>query len=236
MEGVLPLAEIGAAVGDPARAAMLTALMDGRALTAGELAYCARVAPPTASDHLRTLCDVGLLTVLKQGRHRYFRLASPRVAQMIEAMGVVAAVEAPPRYRPASRIDAQLRVARMCYDHLAGRLAVDIADALIARERLVLDDEGGALTPDGSRWLAELGVALPELSDARRAFCRPCLDWSERRFHVAGHVGTALARHAIDAGWIRRLRDSRAVIVTETGRVAFEKQFGLQLETTAKAA
>jgi DNA-binding transcriptional ArsR family regulator len=236
MTGSIGLAEIGAAIGEPARAAILTALMDGRALTAGELAYFARVTPQTASEHLRRLCELRLLAVLQQGRHRYFRLASPLVAQMVESIGVVATVQAPPRYRPASRVDAAMRAARMCYDHLAGRLAVDIADRMIERAYLALDPEGGELTPAGSRFLAGLGVALPKEAAARRAFCRPCLDWSERRFHLAGYVGAALARHCLDQSWVARVRDSRAVLVTETGRSAFSEAFGVEIAAEKAAA
>jgi len=236
MTGSIGLAEIGAAVGEPARAAILTALMDGRALTAGELAYFARVTPQTASEHLRRLSELNLLTVLQQGRRRHSRLASPLVAQMVESMGIVAAVQIPPRYRPASRADAAVRAARMCYDHLAGRLAVELADRLIARGHLTLDPEGGELTPAGSRFLSGLGIAIPEAAETRRAFCRPCLDWSERRFHLAGYVGAALARHLLDQGWIRRVRDSRAVDVTENGRSAFNDVFGLVLVSEKVAA
>lgn len=236
MTGNIELAEIGAAIGDPARASMLTALMDGRALTAGELAYAARVTPQTASEHLRRLSEVRLLSALKQGRHRYFRLASPLVAQMLETMGIVAALQAPPRYRPSSRIDDATREARLCYDHLAGRLGVDVTDSLTAKGHLLLSPEGGALTQEGHRFLTGLGIEIPDATETRRAFCRPCLDWSERRFHVAGHVGAAIARHFFDKGWIARLRDSRAVVVTETGRAALQDAFGIEFERNRKAA
>jgi DNA-binding transcriptional ArsR family regulator len=236
MTGTIELAEIGRMVGEPARAAMLIALMDGRALTAGELAFAARVSPQTASEHLRQLSDVQLLAVLKQGRHRYFRLASPLVAQMIESMGIVAAVQVPPRHRPASAADAATRAARMCYDHLAGRLAVDIAGRLVAEGFLVLSAEGGEMTPAGYAFLERIGVALPDAAITRRAFCRPCLDWSERRFHIAGHVGAALAHHCLDQGWIARVKDSRAVRVTDLGRNAFGNLFAIRFADSAKAA
>jgi DNA-binding transcriptional ArsR family regulator len=229
MMGSLELAEIGAAVGEPPRAAMLTALMDGRALTAGELAYLARVTPPTASEHLRRLCEVRLLSVLKQGRHRYFRLASPLVAQMIESMGIVAAVQAPPRIRRLTPADERLRAARLCYDHLAGQLAVAIAEKLVGRGYLTLGPEGGEITVAGFRFFEKHGMALPDIAPTRRAFCRPCLDWTERRFHIAGYVGAALARHCFDNGWISRVKDSRAVIVTPRGQAALNDIFELEL-------
>jgi DNA-binding transcriptional ArsR family regulator len=219
----IDLAEIGALVGDPARAAMIDALMGGRALTAGELAFHARVSPQTASEHLRRLVDTKLLTVLKQGRHRYFRIASPLVAQMMESIGTVA------------RVDATLREARMCYDHLAGRLAVEIADAMIRRGFLALDADGGEVTPTGFKFFDDLGIDLETSRRGRRAFCRPCLDWSERRFHIAGHTGAALAKHCEGQGWIKRVRDSRAVKLSEAGSKALAGLLGADL-TEAKAA
>jgi DNA-binding transcriptional ArsR family regulator len=229
------LAEIGFLVGDPARATMLEALMDGRALTAGELASFARVTPQTASLHLRKLTEANLLSVVKQGRHRYFRLASPRVGQMIEAIVTVAAVQTPPRYRPRSPADAALRAARMCYDHLAGRLAVDITDALVARGFVALGDEGGEVTSDGFHFFAELGVDLHE-RHTRRAFCRPCLDFSERRYHIGGFVGAALASLCLDAEWVRRLKDTRAVLVTPKGRQELARILGVGVDIRSAAA
>ena len=235
MQNSLDLAEIGALLGDPARATMLEALIDGRALTAKELAFRARVTPQTASLHLRKLSEANLLSVLAQGRHRYFRLVSPLVAQMIEAVGAVAAVHSPPRYRATGPRDAQMREARICYDHLAGRLAVALADALVARDFLKLDADGGEVTELGARFFAQLGIDLGQARASRRAFCRPCLDWSERRFHIGGAVGAALARHALDQGWVTRLRDTRAVSVTATGRTRFQ-ELGIDSERAAAAA
>jgi DNA-binding transcriptional ArsR family regulator len=232
----IDLAEIGALIGDPARAAMLCTLMDGRAQTAGELAYAARVSAPTASEHLRRLTESKLLAVVKQGRHRYFRIATPLVAQMIESMGTVASLQMPPRHRPIRGLDAAMREARLCYDHLAGRLGVVLADALIARGCVMLGDEGGEVTPAGFTFFAELGVELQPLQRGKRAFCRPCLDWSERRFHVAGQTGAALASHCFEQGWIDRMRDGRAVVVTALGREAFADRFGVDLMEHSEAA
>jgi DNA-binding transcriptional ArsR family regulator len=232
----LDLAEIGALVGDPARAAILLALMDGRARTAGELAYFARVSAPTASEHLKRLTETNLLSVVSQGRHRYFRIASPLVARMLESIGAVAAVQAPPRHRPIRGLDAAMREARLCYDHLAGRLGVALADALTARGIVKLDAEGGEITPAGFAFFARLGVELKATQRGRRAFCRPCLDWSERRFHLAGQVGAALARHAFEQRWIERVRDGRAVIVTAAGRASLAELLGIRLDAMAEAA
>ena len=226
------LAEVASLLGDPARANMLAALLDGRALTAGELAYAGHVSPQTASAHLAKLAAAGLLSGLRQGRHRYFRLASPRVARMIESMMAVAALDAPPRRRPSSARDEALRFARTCYDHLAGKLGVAIADALVAHGRVVLDDDGGEVTPAGLALLAEIGAEC--VPSGRRAFCRPCLDWTERRPHLAGAVGAALAERCFALGWIERLRDSRAVRVTPKGRSGLRAAFGVELDAPAR--
>lgn len=224
------LAEVAALVGDPARANMLVALLDGQALTASELAFFAHVAPSTASAHLARLVEAGLLSVLAQGRHRYFRLASPLIARMLEGIAQVSALETPGRFRPPSARDDALCRARTCYDHLAGRLGVAIADSLESRGHVVLDDDGGIVTETGAAFLGRIGVDIAALQRRRgRAFCRPCLDWSERRPHLAGAVGSAIAASCLEHGWIERLRDSRAVAVTGRGRIAFGELFGFEL-------
>lgn len=228
----LPLSEIGALVGDPGRANMLSALLDGRALTATELAWTAGIAPATASEHLGKLVAGGLLTVARQGRHRYFRLASSEVAAMLEGMMVVAngAEASAPRRRATPRIDPALRQARTCYDHLAGRLGVALSDALVANGSVVLGDEAGEVTETGRAFLARFGIAPEAPGPTRRLFCRPCLDWSERRPHLAGVLGAALCRRCGELGWIRRGRDSRAVAITAEGRRGFAETFRLSLE------
>jgi DNA-binding transcriptional ArsR family regulator len=231
MSAGLPISEIGALVGDPGRANMLSALLDGRALTASELAWSAGVAATTASEHLAKLVAGGLLEVAQQGRHRYFRLASPEIARMLESMMVVAndANPAEQRRRATPRIDPNLRRARTCYDHLAGQLGVGIADRLVAQGIVVLGDEAGELTESGRAWLEGFGITADPLGRTRRLFCRPCLDWSERRSHLAGRLGAALCRRCSDLGWIERERDSRAVAVTPTGLRGFAEVFGLSL-------
>ncbi len=218
------LAEIAALVGDPSRACMLSVLMDGRALTAGELAYAARVTAPTASAHLARLAGANLVSVLQQGRNRYYRLASPLVAGMLESIMAVAAIAAPPRRVP-SRASAALRQARTCYDHLAGRLGVALADGMVARGYAELDDDAGQLTPSGAAFLQTLGVAIPT---GTRPLCRPCLDWSERRPHLSGRLGAALCEHFFERGWIRRLRDTRAVTVTDEGADMLRRHFAVE--------
>jgi DNA-binding transcriptional ArsR family regulator len=219
------IAEVAALVGDPARATMVSALLDGGALTASELALAARVTPQTASTHLAKLTQAGLLSVVRRGRHRHFRLASPTVADMIDGI-VAVALEKRPRYRPLSDRARALSAARICYDHLAGRLSVDLTDALVAREYMALDDEGAQITAAGARFLTGFGIALPARRPARR-LGRLCLDWTERRPHIAGTIGAALTRRYFDLGWMQRLSRSHAVVVTPSGRRGFRRVFGV---------
>jgi DNA-binding transcriptional ArsR family regulator len=220
------IAEIAALVGDPTRATMLSALLDGRALTASELALAARITPQTASTHLAKLTEAGLLSAVRDGRHRHFRLASPRVEDMIDGI-VAVALEKRPRQRALSPEARALEAARICYDHLAGRLSVDLTDALVARDYVVLDDEAAEITTAGVRFFKGLGIELPAQRSARRRFCRLCLDWTERRPHIAGAVGAAIARRYFDLGWLTRVRRSQAVLVTPSGRRGFRKTFGI---------
>src|SRR5512132_637059 len=168
------IAEIAALVGDPARATMLSALIDGRALTASELAVAARITPQTASTHLAKLTGAGVLTAVRNGRHRYFRLASPTVGDMIDGIVAVALLKRP-RHRPLSRQARALSAARICYDHLAGRLSVDLTASLITHEYIAVGDEAAEITPAGTRFLTEFGIDLPALSAKRRHFCRLCI-------------------------------------------------------------
>jgi DNA-binding transcriptional ArsR family regulator len=220
------IAEIAALVGEPARATMLSALLDGRALTASELAYAARVTAQTASAHLAKLTEAGLLSVVRTGRHRYFRLASPKVVEMLDGI-VAVALENRPRHRPLSRQARELSEARICYDHLAGHLSVQLTDFLTTHEYIVLGDEAAEITPAGARFFTEFGIDLPAPNSTRRNFCRWCLDWTERRPHLAGAVGAALTKRCFDLGWTERMKDSRAVIVTASGRRGFQEMFGI---------
>jgi DNA-binding transcriptional ArsR family regulator len=224
------LVEVAALVGDTARATMLAALMGGQSLTASELAFLARVSRPTASEHLGKLVNARLLAVTQKRRNRYYRIASPLVARMLEGIKAVAAIEVPPRYQPRSVRDDALRFARTCYDHLAGRLGVAIADALVAKGWVVLGDDGGEVTESGAQFLAHFGVELPSVLRSRRVFCRPCLDWSERRYHVAGHIGSEILRRCLELGWLSRAPDHRAVTITPTGRAGLLATFGIALE------
>jgi DNA-binding transcriptional ArsR family regulator len=229
------LAAVAALIGDTARARMLDALSDGRALAAGELAYTACVAPPTASAHLARLVDGGLLTVLRQGRHRYYRLASSRVGAMIEQIMLVADVDGPPRHRPRGRSDDEFAMARSCYDHLAGRLGVAIADAMVAGDYVVLDDDAGSVTSKGALFLTRFGIEMaPDGQRTRRVFCRPCVDRTERRPHLAGSLGAKLACRCFELGWVERMRDSRTIAVTNTGRNGLRETFGIDMSGLTK--
>ena len=223
------LAETAALVGNPGRAAMLMALMDGRALTAAELARAAGITPQTASEHLARLTAAGLLSRHCQGRHHYHRLASPAVAHMLETiMEASAASDAqrPPRPVVTGPRDRAMRAARTCYDHLAGQLGVRLADALGERGYVELSDEGGAVTEAGMQFFRDFGLDLGRRAGAQ-LYCRPCLDWSERRLHIGGTLGAKLAARCFALHWIRRNRESRAVTVTPAGESGFRQTFGM---------
>ena len=207
---------------------MVSALLDGRALTASELASAARITPQTASTHLAKLTEAGVLSVVRQGRHRYFRLASPSVGDMIDGIVAVALAKRP-RYRPLSPHARALGAARICYDHLAGRLSVDLTDAFVAREYVVLDVEAAEITRAGIRFFTEFGIELSTPRATRRRFCRLCLDWTERRPHIAGAVGAAITRRYFELGWMERMKGSHAVLVTPSGRRGFRKTFGIDV-------
>ncbi len=216
------IARIASLVGDPARANMLTVLMGGTALTASELALEAGVSLPTASSHLSKLMEGGLLSLASQGRHRYYGLAGPQVAGMIESIIGVAEAVGPKRVRPGPR-DTAMRVARVCYDHLAGEQAVSMLDRLVAKNILVRDDNEIGLAPSAASHFAAIGIEVD--AKPRRPVCRACLDWSVRRSHLAGTLGAAILDKILAEKWARREKDSRAVIFSPPGKQAFERVF-----------
>jgi DNA-binding transcriptional ArsR family regulator len=221
------LVEVAALVGDTARATMLNALMGGQSLTATELAYCAHVSRSTASGHLSKLVAARLLTVIRDRRFSYYRIASPLVATMLESIKVVAAIEVPPRRQPRSANDDALRFARTCYDHLAGQIGVAVTDALVAMGHVVLTDEGGEITPSGERFFTTFGVDLRPL--ARRIYCQPCLDWSERRYHLKGLVGARILDRLLELGWLKCVPGSRALELTSSGKVGLSEAFQIEI-------
>jgi DNA-binding transcriptional ArsR family regulator len=216
------IARIGALVGDPARANMLTALTSGQSLTAGELAREAGVTPQTASSHLARLVDGGLLTVRKQGRHAYFTLAGEEVAGLLEALMGLASRAGHSRVRTGPKEPA-LRQARVCYDHLAGDLGVALLEGLMARGVIAARD--GALSLADEGFVRRFGIDPDALRGRRRPVCRACLDWSVRRSHLAGSLGAALLDRMYELRWARREPGSRVVTFTPAGRAAFRSAF-----------
>jgi DNA-binding transcriptional ArsR family regulator len=218
------VAPVAALVGDPARANMLAALMSGKALTASELAGEAGVTLPTASSHLAKLETGGLVSGVKQGRHRYFRLADEDVAEMLEKMIGVAARAGHTRTRTGPAEPA-LRKARVCYDHLAGEMGVQMMDALIEAGALAGKDEALRVTRRGEEFLSRLDIDLAALSKERRPVCKSCLDWSMRRAHLGGGLGAALLDRFFTLHWARRDRQTRVVHFTPEGARKFSRMF-----------
>ncbi|GKW01392.1 transcriptional regulator [Pectobacterium carotovorum subsp. carotovorum] len=214
------MAALAAAMSDPSRIKMLYALMDGRAWTATELSAVADIAASTASAHLSRLVSEGLITCLSQGRHRYYRLAGTDIAGLIENMMGVS-------WRSASSAKistpSSLRVARTCYDHLAGEIAVQIYDYMVVEGWITPD--GVSLTLSGQKQFRELGIMLNPKT--RRKMCCACLDWSERRFHLGGEAGAAFFTHCEQKGWLTRIPGFREVTITSSGKLAFKKLFKL---------
>ena len=212
-------------IGDPTRAAMLGALLGGEALPAGELARRAGIAPATATSHLARLVEHGLLARRRSGRHRYFTLASPDVAAALEALGRITM----PRRDDSTGLapNGSIRFARTCYDHLAGVLGVLVTERLRERKYIVGTDSY-ELTDSGHQWFASLGVDVDALRRSKRAVARPCLDWTERRDHLAGGAGAALASVMLDRRWITRVDGTRAVRLTLRGREALNRTLGLE--------
>ena len=211
------IASPAALIGDPTRATFLTELVDGTALPASELAQRAGVSASTASIQLSKLVDGGLLEVERSGRHRYYRLADPSIASAIEALAVISPHRAATSLKQA-RAGSELQAARTCYDHLAGALGVALLEAL-RRQRLLTPEL--EVTQRGAARFGELGIDVGSLARLRRPLTRPCLDWTERRHHLAGALGAALASRFLELGWIERRPESRAVRVTDKGRRAF---------------
>lgn len=216
------IAGIAALIGDPARANMLTALMSGRALTVSELAGEAGVTVQTASSHLSKLESGGLLRLRKQGRHKYVSLANDDVAHVIEGLMGLAVGAGQLRTRTGPK-DAALRKARVCYNHLAGEMGTQLYDALLARGYIATSGDDLSLTPAGRAHVAAFGIDLPGLTAKRTPLCRECLDWSERRSHLAGSLGRAVLSRIEQLGWARRTAETRVVAFTKLGEAQFER-------------
>lgn len=222
-------------IADPARAAMLTSLVDGRARPASELAFAAGITAQTASSHLAKLLAGGLLTVETEGRHRYYRLAGSHVAVALETLASIGP-EIHPRRRPMSADAQRLRFARCCYDHLAGRLGVAVTQALVRRGYLIGgDDKRFDVTPAGAAWLARMGLDLASIKPGRRGIARQCLDWTEREHHLAGPLGARLLDLLYENGWLMRSKSSRAVQVTPKGAASLREELGIDAISVMRA-
>jgi DNA-binding transcriptional ArsR family regulator len=229
MDAEPDIARVARTIGDPTRIRMLTLLMEGRALTAKELAHGGGVEPATATAHLNRLAKDGLIASTSQGRHKYFRLASPYVAQCVESL---LAIALPGRSEPA--VSPQpIRRARFCYDHLAGTLAIQMTDALLRRAVLKTNGKEFAVSKKGERWFAQFGIDVAGVSQARRRFAFGCLDWSERKDHVGGALGAAVAHRMLEAGWLNRKPGTRIATVTKSGTRALAEHFGIRWEGSA---
>jgi len=218
------IALLGSLIGDPARANMLTALMSGKALTASELATEAGITPQTASAHLKKLETGGLVRQRKQGRHRYFSLDGDDVGSVLESMMGLVEKKGHFRTRTGPKEPA-LRKARVCYNHLAGEMGIRMFDDLVARGYLIEDNDSLNLTTAGRGFMAEFGIDVDALPKSRRPLCKSCLDWSARRSHLAGSLGTALLNHFYDLGWARRVEGSRIVTFSKKGEDGFQARF-----------
>jgi len=233
------VAKIAALIGDPARANILKALMDGRARTAKELAHIAGVSPQTTSGHLAKLSDGGLLGLAKQGRHRYYHLANAQVATAIESLMALAGEQPLPKHHHHTRVAGALRAARTCYDHIAGKLGVCLFDQLVARGCILpagdSETDDFVVTTAGRQLFASLGIDVDSIAAGKRRFARACLDWSERSPHLAGSLGAAMAERCFDLGWLERRRDSRAVTLTAAGQTGLARLFDLTPDQIAAA-
>jgi DNA-binding transcriptional ArsR family regulator len=226
MIGDADIAASAAAIGDPSRARILLALLDGSVRPASELAELARVSRPTASSHLAKLTSAGFIVPQRNGRHCYYRLAGPEVAQVIEAISRIAPAGEIRSLRESS-LAVGLRAARMCYDHLAGELGVSLTEALQGEGLLTHVDGSYELSDSGADRLTAFGLDLDELRRRRRKFSRSCLDWSERRDHVAGALGAGIATRVFELGWVKHHPSSRGLLLTDLGRRGFKAEFGI---------
>ena len=213
--------EISAVIGDPTRATVLWSLLDGKAYTATELAVMADTSPSNMSMHLNKLVEAELLSVESQGRHKYYRFARQEVAHAVEALaGLIPPAK---RKKVATEDLTGIKYCRTCYDHLAGRVGVMITDGLLQQKIINQVDNIFELTSKGEKWFENLGIDLRELKSLRRPMARTCLDWSERRFHLAGSTGAALLEYMLHHDWMRRTKNSRVIVITGKGRQQLNK-------------
>jgi DNA-binding transcriptional ArsR family regulator len=219
--------KIAALIGDPVRATILWSLMDGRSMSASELAVTADTSPQNMSMHLSKLLQSNLLIAESQGRQRYYQFARKEIAQALEAMTLLIPYPEAAQ-RTVQSNEPEITYCRTCYDHLAGKIGVAIADSLLKQKWIRYAKDGLLLTDRGMNWFGEMGIGVDKLKRQRRAFLRPCIDWSERRTHIAGSLAAALLDKMFELAWIRKVRNSRAVVITAAGRKALYKKFHIE--------
>ncbi|RAJ08623.1 DNA-binding transcriptional ArsR family regulator [Chitinophaga skermanii] len=214
-------------IGDPVRSIILWTLLDGRAYTAMELAICADTSPQNISMHLSKLLAADLLTVERQGRHRYYRFSRQEVAYAIEALANL--IPQKKNKKPVTTIDTDIKYCRSCYDHLAGKVGVLLTENLVTKRVIELDDKAYQVTQKGIKFFSELGIDVATLKDKRRLFAVPCLDWSERKYHLAGSLGAAMLAQLLELDWMRRKKDSRAIYITAKGSSELYNNFQIEV-------
>ena len=211
-------------IGDATRAAIMWTLLDGRAFTATELSVAVNTSPQNMSMHLGKLLEADLLAVEKQGRHKYYRFSNKEVAYVVEAMAnLIPKLENSPKKKTENY--PPVKYCRTCYDHLAGKIGVALTDSLLEQKIIVERNNNFEISPEGEKWFSDFGINLEEAQKQKRIFLKPCLDWSERRYHIAGSVGTLLLNKMLDQDWIRRNKDSRAIVITGKGEKEMLKSF-----------
>ncbi|WP_442604246.1 ArsR/SmtB family transcription factor [Paenibacillus sp. KN14-4R] len=221
------VALIAALISEPSRAVILSVLMDGRLHTASELAANARIKPQTASFHLAKMVEAQAVSVQQQGRHRYYGIQNPEVAQVMESLLSIAPPVQIKSFRQAAE-DQAIRQARTCYDHLAGYLGVQLTEAL-CNQKIIEEEEEKSyhVTKKGEAFFADLNIDLAQVKTKRRAYCLQCLDWSERRYHLAGALGNAILERLLELNWIERMPKTRAIQVTPQGKIGFKNTFSI---------
>ncbi|KAB2460144.1 helix-turn-helix transcriptional regulator [Bacillus sp. CH126_4D] len=216
-------------IAEPTRAIILDCLMNNQALPASELAYMAKVSHPTISSHLSKLVEGNLLVVEQHGRHRYYRLANQEVAEVLEKLGTIAPTVQIRSLKQSAQLK-QVRYARTCYDHLAGKLGVEITEKLLDKEFLILEEGEYVVTEQGKQWFLNFGINIETADIKRRIFAKPCLDWSERRYHISGWLGSAIAKLFFEQEWITKTDKSRAVHLTQKGMKLLKDQLGIDMD------
>jgi DNA-binding transcriptional ArsR family regulator len=213
-------------IGDATRAAIMWTLLDGRAFTATELSIAVNTSPQNMSMHLAKLLEANLLCVEKQGRHKYYRFSNKEVAYVVEAMAnLIPMSETSSKKKEENH--SPIKYCRTCYDHLAGKIGVALADSLLEQKVIIEKNNTFEISTEGEKWFSDFGINIEEAQKQKRIFLKPCLDWSERRNHIAGSIGTMLLNKMLEQDWIRKAKDSRAIIITGKGEKEMLKHFNV---------